>query len=29
MWLVFTVDQIIHDIQLETNKVEKIYHRVN
>ena len=23
MWLVFTVDKIIHDIQLETNKVEK------
>ena len=29
MWLVETVDKIVHDIQLETNKVKKIYHRVN
>ena len=30
MWLVETVDYIIHAIQLETNKVKKkIYHRVN
>ena len=25
MWLVETVDWIIHDIQLETNKVKKKY----
>ena len=29
MWLVETVDWIIHDIQLETNKVKKIYRSVN
>ena len=27
MWLVETVDTIIHDIQLETNKVKKISSR--
>ena len=29
MWLAETADQIIDDIQLETNKVKQKYYRVN